>query len=101
MKKVRELGFTSAEELDRLTDDELEALYYGRRRMPGETDKKGRIFIRPNLPALEAHYREAGKHANTPSERKLKATRTVLLDVYYFEDPASRICKNLATALSS
>lgn len=89
VKKVRELGFTSAEELDRLTDDELEALYYGRRRMPGETDKKGRIFIRPNLPAPEAHYREARKHANTPSERKLEPTRTVLLDVYYFEDPAS------------
>ena len=41
VKKVRELGFTSAEEPDRLTDDELEALYYGRRRCQGRTTKRG------------------------------------------------------------
>ena len=86
VKKVREPGLT-AEGLDRLTNEALEALYYGRRRKPRAADLSGKTIIRPDFAVLEGEFRASGRHSDTSSERKLELTREAVPDLYYFEDP--------------
>ena len=86
VKKVRELELTS-DGLDRLTNEALEALYYGRRRKPREADPSGKIIIRPDFAVLEGEFRASRRHSDRSSERKLELTREAVLELYYFDAP--------------
>ena len=81
-KKVKELGLNE-DKLNSMTSKEAHALYY-KKQKPIESIEKNKI--EPNLELLEQQY----NLSKVKSHAKLKLTRELTIEEYYFNDPKNK-----------